>query len=77
MPYIWVTPETNEVNRIHYRPERLTAAQLKNGINVDAIPEPEYREDEYAVLYYTTDRGFYYEYFVHPEPEEIIEETQE
>ena len=80
MPLIWTNTHNSEVNRIHYRPERLNEAQKKDAVVVDTIPLAEQVKGKYAVLNYTEERGLFYEYYdipEEPEPEYQEGEYQE
>jgi hypothetical protein len=71
------------VNIIHYKPERLTAAQRGSGIMVDKVeadlPQPEDRARETPVLYFNPNtQAFWYEYMPRPATqEELLVETIE
>lgn len=67
--------EGTKVVLIHYMPFDAvnglgkTEAELeKEGVLVDAIPEPEMIAGKFAVAHYTPEKGVYYEYVDAPKP---------
>jgi len=55
------------VERIHYKPELLSQEQRANGIEVDAVPEPEQREGKIPVLHVSAQtKELWYEYVDRP-----------
>ena len=60
------TEQSSKVFYQHYKPEMLNDEELKDGYLLPEIPEPKIREGKVSILYFSTERGVWYEYIDAP-----------